>query len=106
MCTIIGTQMYILKLRKMVMNMEQNTKHAARETQIDRQVEKKTGRAAARRNAPKLPRAIRVGPKKGAENIWGLYRVCLFFFINTGGLSEINPGDLSGDKSPDKAPVS
>jgi len=33
--------MYIRILKKVVMNMEQNTKHAARETQIERQVEKK-----------------------------------------------------------------
>jgi len=33
--------MYILKLEKVIMNMEQNTKHAARKIQIDRQVVKK-----------------------------------------------------------------
>jgi len=41
MCTSIGIQMYIRILKKMVMDVEQNTKHAARETQIERQVKKK-----------------------------------------------------------------
>ena len=30
----------------------------------------KMGRAAARRNAPKQPRVIRVGPNWGAKQIW------------------------------------
>ena len=63
------------------MNIEQNTKHAPRAKQVERQEEKKTGRAAARRNAPKLPHAIRVGPNKGAQKILGLYTGDLSIFF-------------------------
>jgi len=45
--------------------------HAALATQLERQVKKRTGRGAARRNAPKLPRNIRVGREK---NLGSLYR--------------------------------
>ena len=88
---------------------EYGTEHKTRSTRnTDRQTgrEENRARGGEAQRAEAAARHLRVGPKKGAENIWGLYRVCLFFFINTGGLSEINPGDLSGDKSPDKAPVS
>jgi len=62
------------------MNRGQNTKHAVRATHEERQFEKKAGRAAARRNALKLPRAIRVGPNKGAEkNLGSLYRGFIYF---------------------------
>jgi len=49
------------------MNTKPNTNHAALATQVERQVEKKAGRAAARRNASKLPRAIRAGPHQGQQ---------------------------------------
>jgi len=41
MCTFIRIEMFVLKLKSVVVSKEQNTKHAAHETQIDRQVEKK-----------------------------------------------------------------
>ena len=49
----------------------------------------KMGRAAARRNTPKQPRAIRAGPHDRGNKIWG---------PNTGGLSNLvpNTGSLSG----------
>jgi len=53
----------------MVRDTEQNTKQAARATQVEKQVEKTAGRAEARRDTPKLPRAIRVGPNKGSKKI-------------------------------------
>jgi len=34
--------MYVLKLKKGAMNVQQDTKHTTHKTQIDRQVEKKT----------------------------------------------------------------
>jgi len=73
----------------------------------------KIGRAAARRNAPKQPRVIRVGPHTGCictkmHNTGGLSGnyfskhlgfivffqisgVYLIFFLNTGGLSNLPP---------------
>jgi len=75
--------------KKKVMNTKSNTNHAALATQVERQIEKKPGRAAARRNAPKLPRAIGVGPYQGPQNfgvvIPGVY---LIVSTNTGGLSD------------------
>ena len=60
------------------------------------------GRAAARHNAPKQPRAIRVGPNQGGgnlgvQNIGGLSKIFKFFF-STGGFSNFffqNTGGLS-----------
>jgi len=62
-------------------SIEHNTKnthehghYAAPATQLERQVEKRTGRAAARRNAPKVPHAIRAGPNKRREkNLGSVY---------------------------------
>jgi len=54
------------------MNIEQNTKHAPRAKQVERQIEKNSGRAAARRNAPKLPRTIGQVQTGGHKKIWGL----------------------------------
>ena len=50
------------------------------------------GRAAARRNAPNQPRAIRVGPHQGRNKLG----------LNTGGLSVCfhDTGGLSRDNSP------
>jgi len=41
MCTSIWIQMYFWTLKKVVMNVEQNTKHSERKTQTERQLEKK-----------------------------------------------------------------
>ena len=59
----------------MVVNTKSNPNHAALAPQLERQVEKKAGRAAARRNALKLLRTIRAGPNKGKEeNLGSLYK--------------------------------
>ena len=42
--------------KNVVMNTNPNTNHAALATQLERQVEKKAGRAVTRRNTLKLPR--------------------------------------------------
>jgi len=61
--------------KKVVVNTKSNPNHAALAPQLERQVEKKAGRAAAMRNALKLPRTIRAGPNKGKEeNLGSLYR--------------------------------
>ena len=39
-CTSIGTQIYFRILKMVIMHVEQNAKHAARETQMVREVEK------------------------------------------------------------------
>ena len=62
------------------------------------------GRAAARHNAPKQPRAIRVGPNEGGEQIWAsIPGVYLNFSLNSGGLSRdggtLHTGGLSLIKS-------
>jgi len=62
----------------------------------------KMGRAAARRNAPKQPRAIRAGPNEGAQfflgSILGVYRIfpqipgvygILFVFLSIPGVYRI-----------------
>jgi len=59
------------------------------------------GRAAARRNASKQPRAIRVGPNGGGKKIGTLHTGISsdFFSLNSGGLSRdggtVNKGGLS-----------
>ena len=47
----------------------------------------KMGHAAARRNAPKQPRMIRVGPNEGAKKLGSQYRGFVRFSPHTGGLS-------------------
>ena len=47
----------------------------------------KMGRAAARRNAPKQSRVIRVGPNEGAKKLGSRYHGFIRFFPHTGGLS-------------------
>jgi len=47
----------------------------------------KMGHAAARRNAPKQPRIIRVGPNEGAKKLGSQYRGFIRFSPHTGGLS-------------------
>ena len=60
----------------------------------------KIGRAAARRKAPKQPRAIRAGPNEGTKKLGPQYRGIIRFFQHTGGLSDFF--DLLEDFLPKK----
>jgi len=54
------------------------------------------GRAAARRNTPKQPRAIRAGPHEAGTTNWGPNTGGLPDFFNTRGLSDFcKTGHLS-----------
>jgi len=55
------------------------------------------GRAAARRNAPKQPRAIRVGPHQGGQKLGLNTGVYLYFFLPYRGFIKDNIKDKPSD---------
>ena len=72
--------------KRVVMNTKPSTNYAALATLVERQVKKKSGRAATRRNAPKLPRDIRAGPHRGCRAPSGQVHIKKNWGLYTGGL--------------------